>query len=177
METGTMDQSVRNGKIAKMTARGISAVKISKELKKMGEELSPSGVKKVLTKADVKEILDKEKLKLTEIFPEAVRNFDHWIRNARVFHDKTDKEIAYRATTKILESHGLVSGAPSEQVKITIQQSEVILSPVLEKMLAGFMDKLSEAKPIEPKAIDVVYEVLSSDKVSSREEISETSVS
>ena len=158
MATGLKE--VRNTKIAKMKARGMGPTKIHEELQKTGEQLSVEGVKKVLTRPEVRELIEKEKSRLTALVPEAVTNYDHWVKNARMFHLKEDKEIAFKATTKVLESHGLVSGAPSEQVKITIQQSEVILSPVIESMLAGFMGKLREAKPIEPSTIDVEYEVV-----------------
>ena len=138
----------------------MSLSEVSTELKKVGEVLSVSGIKKVLTRSEVKDIIDREKSRLTNLIPEAITNFEYWVRNAKMFDDKTDREIGYRTTLKVLESHALVSGAPSESIKVTINQSEVILSPVIEKMLAGFMGKLSEAKPIEPTTIDVEYEIL-----------------
>lgn len=144
-----------------MAARGIPATKISTELAKMGDTASPQVVRTTISRQDIKELIDKEKSRLADLIPEAVNNFDYWVKNARMFHDKVDKDIGYKATTKILESHALVSGAPSESIRVTINQSEVILSPVIEKMLAGFMDNFSKAVPIEPKPIDVDYEIIS----------------
>jgi hypothetical protein len=155
-----MDKEVRDRKIAKMAATGMSLRKISKELEKGGEKLSHTVVGDILQKPEVKEIIEKEKNRLAQIIPQCVTNYEYWVKNAKMFHDPKAQEIGFRATTKVLESHGLVSGAPSVQVKITISQTEVTVSPVIQRMLENFMGKLDEAQPVKPEAIEVDYEVI-----------------
>jgi lambda repressor-like predicted transcriptional regulator len=165
------DTSVRDRKIAKMHVRGMSQRKISRELEKEGVSLTQRGVGKILSRESVQEIIKAERHKLAEMVPEAVNNYNHWVRNARMFHDKTDKEIAFRATTKVLESHGLVSGAQSEQVKIVINQGDIVLSPVIEKVLGSFMQRFAEAKPLEA-ALDVEFEPVKDEPVAIPENLS-----
>jgi hypothetical protein len=151
-----MDQEVRNTKIAKMKAVGLSKRKISEELKRTGENLSVGGVAKVLAKTEVKAIIESEKGRLASQIPQCVTNYEHWIKNARVFHDKTDKDIAFRATTKVLESHGMISGATADQVKISITQNDVFLSPVVEKILEGFMGNILNAPNPKPALVEAI---------------------
>jgi predicted transcriptional regulator len=155
-------KDVRNTRMAKMAARGMSQQKIANAMTEMGDPISQRGVGIALALPEVKEIIAREKARLMEMVPSAVTNYDHWIRNAKMFSDKTDKEIAFRATTKILESHGLVSGNVSEQVKITINQNDIQLSPVISNILNSFMKQFSEAKPNE-RVIDVEFQAVTDD--------------
>lgn len=128
-------------------------------MKKLGDPISESGVTKVLAKMEVQEIIKKERSRLAELIPNAVNNYEHWVKNAKMFHDRTDKDIAYRATKDILGSHGMVTGQVADQVKVIINQTEVFLSPVVSKMLEGFMGSLSGVKPAEvtKEVIDVEF--------------------
>jgi hypothetical protein len=151
-------------KIGKMSARGFKPKQISEELTKMGEEITPKEVTSILKQTETKNVIEQERERIASLIPKCVENYDFWITKAKRFQDDKQREIAFRATTKVLESHGLVSGAPSEQVKISINKQEITLSPVVEKLLEGFMDKLRAVKPVEPEYTDVEFEVIGETK-------------
>jgi hypothetical protein len=127
---------VRDINIAKLRAAGVTQAKIAEHT-----GLSLPGVRYVLAKEQVQAMIEQEQSRLAALMPSAMDNYE-----------KTDKEIAYRATTKVLESHGLLPGNQS----VVIQQfntKNTIISPVLERVLEEYGKKL---RP--PEIIDVDFE-------------------
>ena len=138
---------IRDMEIAKMRAAGVAQSKIAEHT-----GLSVQGVKYVLAKEQVQAMIEQEQSRLAALMPDAMDNYEKWVKKAHLYHDKTDKEIAYRATTKVLESHGLLPGNQS----VVIQQfnnKTTIISPVLEKVLAEYGNSLRKVD-----AIDVDFE-------------------
>jgi hypothetical protein len=145
---------VRDTEIAKMRAAGVTQAKIAEHT-----GLSIPGVRYVLAKEQVQAMIEQEQSRLAALMPSAMDNYEHWVNKAKTFHDKTDKEIAFRATTKVLESHGLLPGNQS----VVIQQfntKNTIISPILEKVLEEYGKKL---RP--PEVIDVDFEEVNGDVV------------
>lgn len=138
---------VRDTEIAKMRAAGVTQAKIAEHT-----GLSIPGVRYVLAKEQVQAMIEQEQSRLAALMPSAMDNYEKWVTKAHTYHDKTDKEIAFRATTKVLESHGLLPGNQS----VVIQQfntKNTIISPILERVLEEYGKKL---RP--PDVVDVEFE-------------------
>lgn len=134
---------VRDQAVAKMRAAGATQKDIAE---KTG--LSIPGVKYVLAKEQVQAMIEQEQSRLAALMPNAMDNYETWVKKATSYHDKTDKEIAFRATTKVLESVGILPGAQS--VVITnIVNKNTIISPMMEKVLEEFGNRLREVDVID----------------------------
>lgn len=143
---------LRDLNIAKLSATGLSKPKIVNQMKTVGWDISESTVKYVLKRDDIKEIIDQERTRLMSLVPQAVKNYERWVNNAHGYRDKSDKEIAFKATTKVLESPGLLSGTPSTQINLMMNSGNTIVSPVIEGMLKLFMDSL------KPEIVEAEFE-------------------
>lgn len=137
------EDHARDAKIAKLAATGLSLSKIAEETKKNNNPIKKSRVYTILQKPDIKALMEKEQQRLAGLIPKAVKNYETWVNNAHLYSDRADKDIAFKATTKVLESHGLVSGAPSNSVQIMINSGNTIISPVIQELLNGFMGKIN----------------------------------
>lgn len=147
MSRASQGTDVRDINIAKLRAAGVTQAKIAEHT-----GLSIPGVRYVLAKEQVQAMIEQEQSRLAALMPTAMDNYEKWVNKAHQYHDKTDKEIAYRATTKVLESHGLLPGNQS----VVIQQfntKNTIISPVLEKVLEEYGKRLRE-----PEVLDVEFE-------------------
>lgn len=138
---------VRDTLVAKMRAAGATQKSIAEQT-----GLSIPGVRYVLAKEQVQAMIEEEQSHLAALMPTAMDNYEKWITKAHNYHDKTDKEIAFRATTKVLESVGLVSGAPSVIIQ-NITNKNTIISPTMERVLAEYGNKLRKVD-----VVDVEYE-------------------
>jgi hypothetical protein len=144
----------RDTKMAKIAATGISQSKIVGEMKKEGWTVTKATVNHALQKPNIKLIMEEEREKLISLVPKAVSNYKNWIDKATTYRDKTDKEIAFKATTKVLESNGLVSGTPSTQIQIMNNSGNTIVSPIIEGLLKMFVDKLNTVDVIDAEVVE-----------------------
>ena len=144
----------RNTQIAKLTAMGLSQNKVAKEMEKEGWHVTKNVVNDVMQKPDIRLIMEQERERLISLVPKAVSNYKTWIDKAQTYRDKTDKEIAFKATTKVLESNGLVSGTPSTQIQIMNNSGNTLVSPIIEGLLKMFVDKLNNADIIDGEVIE-----------------------
>lgn len=133
----------RDVAIAKMGAAHMSLSEIAEETKKYDHPVKKSRIHNILQKPDIKELMEKEQQRLATLVPEAVKNYEEWVTNARSYTDRADKDIAFKATTKVLESHGLISGSPSQSIQVLINTGNTIISPVIGELLSGFMNKIN----------------------------------
>jgi len=145
---------LRDLNIAKLSATGMSKPKIVDQMNKDGWDISEHMVKYALSKEEVKEIVERERTRLMSLVPQAVKNYERWVTRAHSYKDKSDKEIAFKATTKVLESPGLLSGTPSQQINILMNSGNAIVSPVIEGLLKIFMDNLKQTEVIEGEIVE-----------------------
>jgi hypothetical protein len=143
----------RDTKIAKIAATGLSQSKVATAMKKEGWDINKTTVNHVLQKPNIKLIMEQEREKLISLVPKAVSNYKNWIDKATTYRDKTDKEIAFKATTKVLESNGLVSGTPSTQIQIMNNSGNTLVSPIIEGLLKMFVSKLNDVDVIEGEVV------------------------
>jgi hypothetical protein len=125
--------------VAKLRAKGDTLKEIGKQVKK-----STVRVQQLCARDDIKALIEEEQARLATLVPTAVRNFEHYIESAIDAKDKTDKEISFRATQKLLESTGILNNQPSHLVQILYNDNKTIISPIIEKLLCGFMDKFKQ---------------------------------
>lgn len=135
--------------IAKMAATGLSVPKIKNEMNKIGWTVSEKIITHAMSKEEIKQMIEQERGRLFNLVPQAVKNYEKWINRAHDYKDKSDKEIAFKATTKVLESPGLLSGTPSQQINVLMNSGNTIISPVIEGLLKTFMDSLKQTEVIE----------------------------
>ena len=133
----------RDYEIAKLRAHGFSLREISNELKKKGETICKSTISNICEKEDVKALIENEQRKLVELVPTAVKNYRKWIDAGQITNSKEEREISYKATTKVLESTGILNGAPSTLVNILYQENQTIISPIIKNLLSEFTNKLN----------------------------------
>ena len=140
---------LRDLNIAKLAATGLSQPKIINTMNTEGWNVSKAIVKYALSKDEIKKVIEEERTRLLSLVPQAVKNYERWITRAHGYKDKTDKQIAFQATTKVLESPGLLSGTPSQQINVLMNSGNTIVSPVIEGLLKIFMDSLKQTEVIE----------------------------
>lgn len=109
-----------------------------------------------MKKEDMKEIMEREQMRLASFTPRAVKNVEHWIENATTTKDPQLIEIGYKATKDLLMSQGLFSDNPSHFSKITINQQINIIPPVITEVLKKYGEELRLTKDSE--VIDVEIE-------------------
>jgi hypothetical protein len=63
-------------------------------------------------------------------------------------NNKDEREVAYKASTKVLESTGILNGAPSTLVQILYNDNKTIISPVIMGLLKDFTSKIAEIPEI-----------------------------
>ena len=112
---------VRDTLVAKMRAAGATQKSIAEQT-----GLSIPGVRYVLAKEQVQAMIEQEQSRLAALMPNAMNNYETWVKKATSYHDKTDKEIAFRATTKVLESVGILPGAQSVVITNIVNKNTII---------------------------------------------------
>ena len=138
------DVTSRDMKIAQMRAKGVSYQKIGDEV-----GLQKSRVAVICGREDVKEIIESEQRRLVSLVPTAVDNYKKWINAGQITNDKDMRDISFKATTKVLESTGILNGTPSTLVNILYNDNKVIISPVIMGLLKEFTGKMAEFDIIE----------------------------
>jgi hypothetical protein len=139
--------------VAKLKAIGQSDREIAETVGK-----SQGRVYQIRQREDIKLLIEEEQTRLASLVPKAVDNFKSYIENAVTSKDKTDKEIGFRATQKLLESTGILNNQPSHLVQILYNDNKTIISPIIEKLMGNFMDKFNIEDPTDKEqAIDAEY--------------------
>jgi hypothetical protein len=136
----THKKNLRLGKteimVAKLKAIGESDREIAEKVGK-----SHGRVYQIRQRDDIKAMIEEEQTRLASLVPRAVDNFKSYIDNATLSDDKTDKEMGFRATQKLLESTGILNNQPSHLVQILYNDNKTIISPVIEALMGNFMEK------------------------------------
>lgn len=137
-------------KVAKLRAKGDTLAEIGQQVGR-----SRMRVQQICARDDIKALIEQEQARLATLVPAAVRNFQHYIENAIDAEDKTDKEISFRATQKLLESTGILNNQPSHLVQILYNDNKTIVSPVIQHLLDKFMDGFKDTEAIDAEYEDV----------------------
>ena len=84
-------------------------------LREIGEQvgLSKSRVDAICKREDVRTIIETEQKRLVQLVPTAIDNYKTWISKGSITNNKDEREVAFKASTKALESTGILNGAPS----------------------------------------------------------------
>ena len=132
------ETSVRDVEIGKMRAAGATYEKIGQDV-----GLGKSRVAVICERDDVKAIIEGEQKRLVSLVPTAVDNYRAWINKGSITTNKDEREVAFKASTKVLESTGILNGAPSTLVQILYNDNKTIISPVIKTLLDEFVGKLT----------------------------------
>lgn len=147
--------TIRDMNIAKERAAGLKKSEICRN-----HGLSRHGLDDILNRPDVKKMIETELVLLAQTLPAARDNYDKWIRNAHQYQNPTDKEIGFKATTKVLEQFGVLSDRPSVVVNNIINAEVQVVPPIVRKMLDNFLVGLKQFD-----AIDAEFEEVKDDQV------------
>jgi hypothetical protein len=123
----------REAEVARMKASGASVPVIAETL-----QCSPATVYNVLSKQEVKELVERETSRLVELVPSAMENLKSLVQGMNRARTPEERKLGWEATRKVLESTGLLaSGAPSVRVQqLTINQQNIqLVSPVVLEAL------------------------------------------
>jgi hypothetical protein len=127
-------------KVIRDIAAGKSQSEVAQEV-----ELHPSQVCRFLKREDVQELIEKEALRLLEAVPDAIQNVKNLVHGMKSIPKKDTKrqELAYKATTDVLKSAGLLPSSKESQVLINIYQQNIqTVNPVLEELLKRHFQEL-----------------------------------
>lgn len=130
--------SARDVEIGVLKASGMS-------FKHIGEKvgISKSRAEAICKRDDVKSIIETEQKRLVSLVPTAIDNYKAWISKGAITNNKDEREVAFKASTKVLESTGILNGAPSTLVNILYNDNKTIISPVIMTLLKEFTDKMA----------------------------------
>ena len=138
-----VETPVRDVEIGKMRAAGMPYQAIGDAV-----GLGKSRVAVICERDDVKAIIENEQKRLVSLVPSAVDNYKTWIMRGSTTNNKDEREVAYKASTKVLESTGILNGAPSTLVQILYNDNKTIISPVIMGLLKDFTSKIAEIPDI-----------------------------
>lgn len=97
-----------------------------------------SQISRFIRREDVKPFLEKEQMRLLEAVPDAVENVMETVREMKHIPKKETKrrELAYKASTDVLKSAGIMPTPEKSQVITNIyQRNNLTLSPMMQEML------------------------------------------
>ncbi len=139
----------RDMAIAMMKARGMSYREIGGEV-----SLGKSRVAAICKRDDVRTVIEQEQKRLVSLVPSAVDNYKSWIGQGSITRDKDLRDISFKASTKVLESAGLLAGNASIMIQNVYNDNKQIISPVIMQLLGEFSKKLSDFDDV----VDAEYE-------------------
>jgi len=120
--------------VVQMLAMGSSQTEVARVT-----NVSESQMSKFVNREDIKQLISNESCRLMECLPDATQNLTDMVKGMKKLapNDHKNKELAYRASLKVLETAGItpVAGQVS-QVTTILQQNNTELSPIIEKLLA-----------------------------------------
>ena len=123
-------------------------------LREIGEQvgLSKSRVDAICKREDVRTIIETEQKRLVQLVPTAIDNYKTWISKGSITNNKDEREVAFKASTKVLESTGILNGAPSVLIQNVYNDNKTIISPVIMTLLKEFTGKMAS---FDEEIIDV----------------------
>ena len=132
-------------------AAGKSQSEVAQEV-----ELHPSQVCRFLKREDVQELIEQETLRLLEAVPDAVQNVKNLVHEMKAIPKKDSKrqELAYKATSDVLKSAGLLPSSKQSQTLINIyEQKNFTMPSILQELINEHLQKMT-LPPDEQKLHD-----------------------
>jgi predicted XRE-type DNA-binding protein len=132
--------------IAKAIAGGQSQGEIAKDL-----GVSQPTISHLVNKGDVKALIEAETLKLLDAVPQAVENLKALVNEMPDIPKKETKrrELAYKASTEVLKTAGLLPTPIQSQTLINIYAENLFASPLIETFLALLKEQMNMPEPGE----------------------------
>ena len=147
--------SERDMTIAMLRAKDVSMRKIGAEV-----GIGKSRVAAICKRDDVRSVIETEQRRLVSLVPSAVDNYKAWISKGSITNDKDMRDIAFKASTKVLESTGLLTGNASIQIQNVYNNNNTVISPVIMNLLGEFSKSLNSFDDVN-EVIDGEFEELS----------------
>ncbi len=134
-------------RVVKELATGKSQHAIAKE-----NAISQASVSRFMNKAEIKEMVEQEAMRLIEAVPDAVSNMQGLVKEFSTLpkKDHKNRELSYRATVKALKAVGILPNA-SPTIFNIVQQNSIQIDAHVQALAAGFAQ--------EPDIVDVDYTV------------------
>lgn len=154
----------RYTEIVKKRVAGKSMRAISREMTKSGKPVSFSGVKLILSRDDVKQMLEKQYLKLASSVECATDNIIKAATDFKKGQLIEDKKISWEANKLIAQAHGLLPTANQSVVHQTFinNQYNTIIPPVIAELAAkhfGGMVNMTSVKALDAPEEKEVFEI------------------
>jgi predicted transcriptional regulator len=126
--------------IAKALAGRVSQQRIADQL-----GVSQSTVSRLANRDDVKAMIEQETIRLLGSIPQAIDNIAGLVNEMPQITSVKEKELGFKATRKVLEAAGILNSAsPSLSVVNIVQRNSVVLSPIVEAVLARLISPATE---------------------------------
>lgn len=138
----------------------VKELAIGKSKSSIAEEvgLHRSQVCRFANREDVKELIETEAMRLLEVVPDAVDNIKTTVKGMKNLPKKDikNRELAYKASAKVLESAGILNTATPSQVIVNIfkQSEKPLISPLVQKVLQEFMKGFKDDGEIKESHIE-----------------------
>jgi len=107
--------------------------------------ITPASVCRFVNRADIKQEVEKEAMRLLEAVPDAVQNVKDLVQGMKdiPYEDYKNRELAYKASIKLLEIAGIANSQVQNQIMINIlNDNRTSISPTIEtlinQLLSGF---------------------------------------
>jgi predicted transcriptional regulator len=129
--------------IAKALAGKVSQQKIADQL-----GVSQSTISRLASRDDMKALIEQETIRLLGSVPQAVDNLTDLVNEMPQMTNVKEKELAFKASRKVLEAAGILNSAsPSLSVVNIVQRNSIVLSPIVKAMLDRLLESSKEALP------------------------------
>ena len=134
-------------KLVKELAVGKSQNVIAKE-----NMISQASVSRFANRAEIKEMIEKQAMRLIESVPDAVANMQTLVRELRTLpkKDHKNRELSYRATVKVLEAPGILNTPNASPTIINfVQQNNIQIDAHVQALAGKFLPALPEAETVD----------------------------
>lgn len=129
--------------IAKALAGKVSQQKIADQL-----GVSQSTISRLASRDDVKAMIEQETIRLLGSVPQAVDNIADLVNEMPQMTSVKEKELAFKASRKVLEAAGILNSAsPSLSVVNIVQRNSIVLTPIVKAMLDRLLESSKEVLP------------------------------
>jgi hypothetical protein len=126
-ETGKLNRPGTKMKVVRDSLAGKTQAEIGREL-----GVGRSTISRFLTREDVAALVERERLKIASLIRSALDNVESLVLSMPTAETYKDRELAYRASTRVLEAGGLLPGPPDTNALIQIN-NQMMIGPGIRK--------------------------------------------
>ena len=150
MRKSKLDLPHIKSRVVKELATGRSKGEIAQEV-----GLHRTQVSRFASREDIKRLIETETMNLLEAVPDAVENIKGLVRGMKdlPLKDIKNRELSYKASTRVLEGVGLLNTPTLSPVMVNITNTtNTLISPIMQEVLKRFSEslKLTEEEMREP---------------------------